>query len=87
VTKSVEPVVAMRCLCCGYKTLSLPGGLELCQVCWWQDDGQDDSDSYVVRGTVNGDLSLAEARLNFQLYGAAHLRFKSHVRAPRAEEL
>lgn len=86
-TKPAETAVAMRCLCCGYKTLSLPGGLELCPVCWWQDDGQDDSDSEIVRGTVNGNLSLAEARLNFGLYGAADPRFKSHVRTPRADEV
>ena len=77
----------MRCLCCGYQTLCSPGALELCQVCWWQDDGQDESDAFIVHGTVNGDLSLAEARMNFGLYGAAHPRFKPHVRLPRENEL
>ena len=76
----------VRCLCCGFKTLDLPDSLGLCPVCWWQDDGQDDSDADVIRGTVNGELSLTEARNNYQLYGAAHPRFVSHVRKPLQAE-
>ena len=37
----------------------MPEALELCQVCWWQDDGQDDRDADVVRRTVNGNLSAS----------------------------
>ena len=77
----------VRCLCCGCRTLTVPGVFELCPVCWWQDDGQDDSDADVVRGTVNGELSLAEARNNFQICGAAHPRFVSHVRKPLESEV
>ena len=76
-----------RCLCCGYKTLARPEAFELCQVCWWEDDGQDDADADVVRGTANGDLSLSQARTNFKLYGAAHPRFVANVRRPRKNEL
>ena len=79
--------VATRCLCCGYKTLTLPDAFELCQVCWWQDDGQDDRDADVVRRTVNGDLSLSEGRRNYKHYRAAHPRFAAQVRQPREEEL
>jgi hypothetical protein len=78
---------ASRCLCCGYKTLSMPEALELCQVCWWQDDGQDDRDADVVRRTVNGNLSLSEGRRNYKYYQAADPRFVAHVRTPRQEEL
>ena len=77
---------ATRCLCCGFKTLSHPEAFELCEVCWWQDDGQDDSDADEIRGTVNGKLSLREARRNFRAFGAADRRFVSHVRMPRADE-
>lgn len=58
----------------------------LCPVCWWGDDGQDDSDAYVVRNSANGALSLAQARQNYQQVGAADSRFLQHVRAPLAEE-
>jgi hypothetical protein len=56
-------------------------------VCWWEDDGQDDTDADEVRGTVNGRLSLSQARRNFKSFGAADQRFVSHVRAARANEL
>ena len=74
---------AARCLCCGYKTLVLPEALELCQVCWWQDD----RDADVVRRTVNGNLSLNDGRRNFKHHQAADPRFITHVRTPRQEEL
>lgn len=79
--------LAIRCLCCGYQTLSRPGSFGLCPVCWWQDDGQDDADAGVVRGTVNGRLSLTAARENFIRCGAADPRFLHRVRRPLAEEL
>ena len=75
-----------RCLCCGFLTLERPEAQALCPVCWWQDDGQDDSDADVVRGTVNGALSLAVARENFRKLGAAHESFLIHVRRPLASE-
>ena len=37
----------------------------LCPVCWWEDDGQEDADASDVRLTVNGQLSLIEAREHF----------------------
>jgi hypothetical protein len=75
-----------RCLCCGFLTLDSPETNGLCPVCWWQDDGQDDSDADVVRGTVNGALSLTRARENFLQYGAADETYLSHVRGPLAAE-
>jgi len=75
-----------RCLCCGFLTIDAPESNALCPVCWWQDDGQDDSDADIVRGTVNGALSLTMARRNFQDFGAADERFVAHVRNPLATE-
>jgi hypothetical protein len=76
-----------RCLCCGCRTLEAPGVLELCPVCWWEDDGQDDRDASKARLTVNGELSLTEARANFLRCGAAHPRFLPYVRQPLDSEL
>jgi hypothetical protein len=76
-----------RCPCCGYRTLKAPCALALCPVCWWEDDGQEDADAEEVRLTVNGDLSLYEARQHFGHYGAAHPRFLPYVRKPLASEL
>lgn len=75
-----------RCPCCGSRTLVAPAALELCPVCWWEDDGQEDDDASEVRLTVNGTLSLAEARMHFADCGAAHPRYRSFVRPPTAAE-
>lgn len=76
-----------RCPCCGCRTLEAPDALVLCPVCWWEDDGQEDDDAGEARLTVNGSLSLAEARLHFSACGASHPRFLPYVRKPREEEL
>jgi hypothetical protein len=78
--------VLFRCPCCGARTLCTPDALELCPVCWWEDDGQESEDAAEARVTVNGELSLSEARQNFRLCGAAHPRFVRYVRRARPEE-
>jgi Cysteine-rich CPCC len=83
---STEVEVRYRCSCCGYKTLDAPGALRLCAVCWWEDDGQEDADASEIRLTVNGQLSLNQARTNYSQFGAAHLRFLPYVRKPQAGE-
>ena len=75
-----------RCPCCGYKTLKAPAALGLCPVCWWEDDGQDDADAGEVRLTVNGQLSLREARIHFTECGASDPRFLAYVRKPELTE-
>ena len=65
----------LRCPCCGCKTLGERGGYEICPVCFWEDDGQDDADADEVRGGPNGDLSLAQARANFRAFAACERRF------------
>jgi hypothetical protein len=78
--------IRFRCPCCGCRTLDAPGALELCPVCWWEDDGQEDADASDVRLTVNGELSLDEARNYYARCGAAHPRFLPYVRKARVTE-
>lgn len=78
--------IRFRCPCCGYRTLEEPSTLGLCPVCWWEDDGQEDSDASDVRNTVNGELSLADARLHYSQCGASHPRFLPYVRKPEVSE-
>jgi len=78
--------VRFRCPCCGYRTLNTPDSLALCPVCWWEDDGQEDRDAAEVRLTVNGQLSLEEARAHYAQFGAAHPRFLKYVRKPQVTE-
>jgi hypothetical protein len=70
-----------RCACCGYRT-----GCTTCPICYWTDDGQRDVPAVAVTSSLNGDLSLAEARLNFSIYGASAPRYRDLVRPPRNDE-
>lgn len=83
---NVENLLRYRCPCCGYRTLEAPGVMGLCPVCWWEDDGQEDADAAEARLTVNGDLSLSEARRHFLQCGASHPRFSPYVRRPEVYE-
>jgi hypothetical protein len=61
-----------RCPCCKYKTLSERAKYEICAVCFWEDDGQDDK----------RDPSFAKARENFEEFGAAEERLAQYTRRP-----
>jgi len=86
VTEPYSHDAIYRCPCCRNRTLHERGGDEICQVCYWQDDGQDDHDADVVRGGPNRLLSLVEARLNYQRCGAANPQDLPHVRPATDEE-
>jgi hypothetical protein len=48
------------CPCCKFKTLRGRGQDEICKVCFWHDDGQDEAEVDEVRGGPNGRIpSLA----------------------------
>lgn len=81
------PYQAYHCPCCRYKTLTERGGFQICPVCFWEDDGQDDHDADVVRGGPNGTLSLTQARANYLQYKNCGDRPSKHVREPREDEL
>jgi len=61
----------LRCPCCFYLTLTERGGYEICEVCWWEDDGQDDETADEAWGGPNSDLSLTQGRYNFARIGAS----------------
>lgn len=75
------------CPCCGFFTLPARGQYELCPVCFWEDDGQDDHDADEVRGGPNGGLSLTEARSNYRSFGASSSAYHDRVRSPTPTEL
>ena len=84
---AAQPSLPLRCPCCGCKTLGARGDFEICPVCFWEDDGQDDHDADVVRGGPNGGLSLTQARANYRQFGACDTRSRANVRPPRLDEL
>ena len=77
----------IACPCCHNLTLEQKGGDEICPVCFWHDDGQDDPLADEVWGGPNYELSLTEARKNYKGFGACCERVKSFVRPPNASEL
>lgn len=60
-----EHVSRLTCPCCGYPTLDERGADDICLICWWEDDGQDDPDADRVGGPNQG-YSLAHARRNLE---------------------
>ncbi len=76
-----------RCPCCYYKTLQIRGSYDICPVCFWEDDGQDDMGADIIRGGPNGGLSLAQARQNYRQIGACEERVLELVRPPLPQEL
>ncbi|WP_414737446.1 CPCC family cysteine-rich protein [Gemmata algarum] len=77
----------LRCPCCGCQTLSERTAFEICEVCYWEDDGQGDSNADECRGGPNGSLSLREARANYLHFDACEKSMTEHVRCLRPEEL
>ena len=75
-----------RCPCCGFITLAERGAFEICEVYFWEDDGQDDHDADQVRGGPNHDLSLRQARRNCETIGACNEYCTQLVRDPLPEE-
>jgi hypothetical protein len=69
----------VECPCCKFKTLSKRGNDEICEVCFWQDDGQSEADAEVVFGGPNHNLSLRQAQMNFKRIGAIEERFLHNV--------
>lgn len=79
------PVLPIACPCCGYATLSARGLHDLCPICFWEDDGQDNADADEERGRPNP-VSLLDGRANFLRFGASVEHDRAKVRPPRAED-
>jgi hypothetical protein len=53
------------CPSCGYLTLTQRAANEICLFCFWEDDGQDNTDADKVLGGSNGNDSLTVYREEF----------------------
>lgn len=76
-----------KCLCCGYATLAQEPTwtLQICPVCFWEDDGSQYEDPTGDNGANT--ICLEEARNNFKTFGATERRFIKYVRPPSADEI
>src|SRR5207248_1934494 len=72
---------------CKFRTLHGRGQDEICPVCFWHDDGQDEQDADSVWGGPNGVLSLKQAQTNFKMIGASDERRKTYVRPANRTKL
>ncbi|HEY4378904.1 MAG TPA: CPCC family cysteine-rich protein [Acidobacteriaceae bacterium] len=75
-----------RCPCCGFRTLHNTGELEICPVCYWQDDGQPIADVNTCTGGPNNLVTLAMAQSEFGVLGASDLLYIGLVREPLPSE-
>jgi hypothetical protein len=75
------------CPCCRFRTLPARAADDICPVCFWHDDGQDDPCADEVWGGPNGGLSLTAARANYRDFGACDRKSLVHARAPKPDEI
>ena len=73
--------VMQGCPCCDYMCLRMRGDYEICQICFWQDDGSD----LAGKHSPPNRMSLAEARRNFEVLGCIDERHLSHLGEDRME--
>lgn len=73
-----------ECYCCGYKTLDSNSRYDVCPVCFWEDDAVQNANPDYFGGA--NEMSLNEAKKNFDLFGAVDIHFLSEVRNPYLSE-
>lgn len=74
-----------QCNCCGFRTLTVSNGYEICPVCFWEDDPVQNEDPQYSGGANS--LSLEETRHNYIEMGASQREFLNRVRPPTLEEM
>lgn len=68
-------ITRVTCPCCGYPTLKERSRHEICRLCDWEDEGEDDlhyPDDHQYIGGANGAYTLSDARENFARYGVMY---------------
>ncbi|WP_035745032.1 CPCC family cysteine-rich protein [Flavobacterium suncheonense] len=63
--KDIDFELPNSCPACGYFTLDERCSWEICLLCFWEDDGQDNFDADKIFGGPNGDYSLTKYRIEF----------------------
>lgn len=76
-----------ECPCCECFTLSegQSNSFDICEVCFWEDDGIQLDDPNCEGGA--NQVSLNEARINFKRFRASEAAFIDCVRPPKNDEL
>lgn len=66
-----------QCPCCDYFTLTNRGEYEICEICFWEDDGLDLTELKTHSGPNH--ITLEEGRMNFLKFGACEEKFVENV--------
>ncbi|MBC1223494.1 hydrolase [Nostoc sp. UCD121] len=76
-----------ECPCCGNRTLKEEGvgTFEICPVCFWENDNVQFEDPDFTGGA--NEVSLNQARQNYQEFRASARQHLSHVRPPLPYEI
>ncbi|MFT3796535.1 CPCC family cysteine-rich protein [Flavobacterium sp.] len=74
------------CPCCGYKTFheKPDGTYSICTVCYWEDDPFQLENPDYISGANR--VSLRQAQINFENFGACEKEMIKYVRQPGAHE-
>ncbi len=72
------------CPVCFCRTLNGRGDLDVCPVCYWEDDGEYDES---VVNDWNSGLTIVQARRNYVKYGAYDKQYVKKVRKPLRTEV
>ena len=80
-----SPPICCLCPCRGFKTLPKRQWNDVCPVCDWEDDGQDDHNDG-KHNPWNHMITLRNARRNFVRFRASVKRRKPYVRPALPEE-
>jgi hypothetical protein len=86
ITYQKSSMMPFPCPCCRFLTIAdePPGTLQVCPVCFWEDDFVQFHDLSFAGGANS--MSLNEARENFQSFKACGLAFCEKVRQPLPNE-
>jgi hypothetical protein len=75
------------CPCCGYLVFGdEPGSYEICEICFWEDDGLQLEFATTLDGGANR-VTLLDAQLNYARLGACEATAMQHVRRPTPSDL
>lgn len=77
-----EPEEMVECRCCGALSIHERGAYEICPVCFWEDDGQQDLD----RVSGPNHMTLREGRENFKRVGACSEESLRHIASDAREK-
>ena len=70
----------VQCSCCDYFSLAESGKSLICPVCYWEDDTMDSTNLNLdAPSDLNDDMTLREARENFNKFGAFNSKWSDIV--------